>query len=425
MLGTVSTCLSLGLAVLVLGQLPLVWAFVRALRRKRPLLPSKPSEASLATAPKAAMILCLRGPDPFLADTLRAAVAQEYPNYRLFVVIDHPDDPAWRVVDQALGSPLPEHVETVLLRDRRETCTLKCSSLVQVVSDLDDSFDFVALLDADTVPHRTWLAELAGPLADPLVGAATGNRWYMPQQRSWGALVRYLWNSAAVVQMYCYGIPWGGTLAVKLTELRETDLLDRWAHAFCEDTMLFASLRRRGRRVVFVPTLMMVNRESCSLAGFFYWVRRQLLTARLYHPGWPAVMFHGLITTLSLVTGAVALALALAFQNGTAAAWLAFGLLFYTASMPILLGVLEQSVRINVAGRGDSVAWMTWSTPFRLVAAIPLTQAIYAAALISAALVRRVEWRGVTYRVDGPRGIRLIAYEPFRATANAPEHGSL
>ena len=40
-------------------------------------------------------------------------------------------------------------------------------------------------------------------------------------------------------------------------------------------------------------------------------------------------------------------------------------------------------------------------------------------------LVRRVEWRGVTYRVDGPRGIQLIAYEPFCATANAPEHGSL
>ncbi|MDZ7616412.1 MAG: glycosyltransferase, partial [Patescibacteria group bacterium] len=273
--------------------------------------------------------------------------------------------------------------------------------------------------------HRTWLAELGEALADPRVGVATGNRWYMPRQRTWGALVRYLWNAAAVVQMYCYGIPWGGTLAVKLAALRQGDLLHRWAHAFCEDTMLYAAMRQQGRRVAFVPTLMMVNRESCSLAGFFYWVRRQLLTARLYHPGWPAVVFHGLITTLTLAAGAVALALALAFQQGTAAAWLAFGLLFYTASMPLLLGSLEQSVRINVAARGESVAWMSWSTPFRLVVAIPLTQAIYAAALVSAALVRRVEWRGVVYRVDGPRGIQLVEYQPFRATANTPEHGSL
>ena len=73
----------------------------------------------------------------------------------------------------------------------------------------------VALLDADTIPHRTWLRELVAPLADPRVGAATGNRWYMPAEAGWAGLVRYLWNAAAVVQMYCYGIAWGGTLALK------------------------------------------------------------------------------------------------------------------------------------------------------------------------------------------------------------------
>ena len=424
-MNTLAMIVSLGLVVLVIGQLPLVAAFLRALRRASARSPEAPENAPSGKTPKAAMILCLRGSDPFLADTLRAAVAQDYSDYRLFIVIDHPDDPAWGIVDQTLGAPLPEHVETVLLRDRRETCTLKCSSLVQVVNDLDDAFAFIALLDADTVPHRTWLSELAAPLADPQVGAATGNRWYMPQRRSWGALVRYLWNAAAVVQMYCYGIPWGGTLAVKLAELRETDLLDRWAHAFCEDTMLFAALRRRKLKVAFVPTLMMVNRESCSLSGFFYWVRRQLLTARLYHPGWPGVMFHGFITTFGLGFGAIALIASLLLSAWTAAAWLACGLLFYGGSMPVLLGVLERGVRASVAVRGESTVWMHWTTPFRLVAAIPLTQAFYAAALISAALVRNVEWRGVTYRVAGPRSIHLLDYKAYSPDQDAVEHGSL
>ncbi|MDY0165514.1 MAG: glycosyltransferase family 2 protein [Thermoguttaceae bacterium] len=416
---------SSGLVVLALGQLPLVWVFIRGLRRRSP--PPDPTQSGRPSTPvpKAAMILCLRGPDPFLAETLQAAVAQDYADYRLFVVIDHPDDPAWCVVEQTLGAPPPQHVEFVQLSNRRETCSLKCSSLVQVVENLDESFDFVALLDADTVPHRTWLAELAAPLADPLVGAATGNRWYMPGQRSWGALVRYLWNAAAVVQMYCYGIPWGGTLAVKLAELRETDLLDRWAHAFCEDTMLFAALRRRGRRVAFVPTLMMVNRESCSLGGFFRWVRRQLLTARLYHPGWPAVLFHGLITTFGLGVGAGGLAVALAMQLWNAAFWLASGLLVYGAAMPVLLGVLERGARAVVAPRGEPVDWMHRTTPLWLVAAIPLTQAVYFAALLSAAFTRRVDWRGVVYQVDGPRQIRLLEYEPFRSEIGSPEEVSL
>ncbi|MDZ7618485.1 MAG: glycosyltransferase family 2 protein, partial [Patescibacteria group bacterium] len=147
---TVSVGLAVGLVVLVLGQLPLLWAFIRVLRRRSSMSPTGPTSEDANRTPKAAVILCLRGPDPFLADTLRAAVAQDYPNYRLFIVIDHPADPAWQVVEESLGSPLPAHVETVQLRDRRETCTLKCSSLVQVVSDLDDSHDFVALLDADT-----------------------------------------------------------------------------------------------------------------------------------------------------------------------------------------------------------------------------------------------------------------------------------
>ena len=83
-----------------------------------------------------------------------------------------------------------------------------------------DSQSNLPLADADTIAHPTWLRELAGALADPTVGAATGNRWYMPDEISAAAMVRYLWNAAAIVQMYCYRIAWGGTLAVKTSVLR-------------------------------------------------------------------------------------------------------------------------------------------------------------------------------------------------------------
>ena len=44
--------------------------------------------------------------------------------------------------------------------------------------------------------------------------------------------------------------------------------------------MLKTQLGAIGQRVAFVPSLMMVNREDCSMGVFFRWVKRQLLTAR-------------------------------------------------------------------------------------------------------------------------------------------------
>ncbi len=47
--------------------------------------------------PKTAVILCLRGADPYLRQCLRALLQQNYPQYELKVVVDHQDDPAWNV----------------------------------------------------------------------------------------------------------------------------------------------------------------------------------------------------------------------------------------------------------------------------------------------------------------------------------------
>jgi hypothetical protein len=108
-----------------------------------------------------------------------------------------------------------------------------------------------------------------------------------------------------------------------------------------------------------------------------------------------------------------------------AAFWFAFGLVVYTASMPLLLGMLEYGVRAIVASRGEPIGWMHWATPFWLVAAIPLTQVLYAAAMLSALLVRHVDWRGVTYRIDGSRQVRLLRYKPFSPETKTGQQMSL
>jgi GT2 family glycosyltransferase len=392
---------------LLIVQVPLVLAFLRVLHRW------KSFRRDDAPCPKAAVVLCLRGPDPFLADCIRAILNQEYPNYELRVVVDSRDDPAWEVVERAVTELGANNVQIAPLTERRETCSLKCSSVVQAVGELDESFEVVALVDADTVPHQTWLRDLVAPLADPQVGATTGNRWYMPRDGSWGSLIRYWWNAAAVVQMYCYRIAWGGTVAVKTEVFRRSDLLERWGNAFCEDTMLKRQLAGLGLKVVFVPSLMMVNRESCDITGFFGWVRRQLLTARLYHPLWPAVVAHGVFTFLAPVIAFGLAAYAAIEGNGEAAAWAGGGLVGYELALFPLALPSEAIVRRIVRARGEPTQWLSFTTAMKTMVALPLTQLVYTAALISTQCLRKVDWRGVKYCIDGPWRIRLIEYRPY------------
>ncbi|MCG8449560.1 MAG: glycosyltransferase family 2 protein [Pirellulales bacterium] len=396
------------LLIIIVVQAVLVLGFARTLCKKPVELLSDDQ------APPALVILCLRGTDPFLEDCLDGLLNQDYPDFDIRVVIDHPEDPAHEVVSAKLKSRGASRAKIEFLEEKRTTCSLKCSSLVQVASRLDPRYELMAQLDADTVAHPTWLRELATALADEKVGAATGNRWYMPHNPSVGALVRYGWNAAAIVQMYWYEIAWGGTLAVKTRVLRETDVLERWGNAFCEDTMMFAVLKEVGMKVRFVPTLMMINREDCTLGGFFRWVSRQLLTAKLYHPAWPAVLGHAIVTTLAPAVALATFVYASLQGNHTAAAGLAAGLVGYELSLALLLLPMEAAVRRIAESRGQPGRWLFFMGAMKFLSIMPLTQIVYPTALAAACWMRATRWRGIDYRIDGPWQIKMQAYRPYQ-----------
>jgi cellulose synthase/poly-beta-1,6-N-acetylglucosamine synthase-like glycosyltransferase len=381
--------------IVTVGFLRVLWRF----RRTR---------ADADYCPKAAVILCLRGCDPFLQKCLESILTQDYPDYEVHIVVDRVEDPAWKVAESLVEryGAKRAHIET--LGTRHGTCSLKCSSVTQAIDGLDDSIEVVALVDADTLAHPTWLRELAAPLKDERVAVTTGNRWYMPESSTWGAMVRYLWNAAAVVQMFWDGVCWGGTLAIKRSVLVDGEILDRWRHAICEDTMLFQRLRERKMRVEFVPSLMMVNREECQLGACFSWIRRQLLNMRLYHPLWPLVLLHGVGTTLVLIVTVAAMAIAAIGGNWAAALWCAAGLAVYESIMVSLLWPLEFAVRRIAQAQGGATRWLSARTIFRLVPAIVLTQFVYTFALFGAHFARKVSWRGIHYRIAGPWEIERL-----------------
>ncbi|MBV6625863.1 MAG: glycosyltransferase family 2 protein [Rivularia sp. (in: Bacteria)] len=386
----------------------LTFSFVFSLRKPQSnCLPDK-------LLPKTAVVLCLRGVDPFLSQCIEALLNLDYPDYELRIVVDSCQDPAWKMVNQLVKDYPDKKVKVSPLAFPLSTCSLKCSALVQAVSELNDDFKVVALVDGDTVVHANWLRELVTPLHDSQVGATTGNRWYLPQGKYWGTTIRYLWNVASVPQMYFYGICWGGSLAIKTEIFHQTELLQEWEKALCEDTMLFQILRVRGLRIKFVPSLMILNREECQLTSFFQWGKRQLLNTRLYHPFWWAIVCYSLVMNVLPIWAGMQLETAMLNRQWLDAFYLGSATTLNLASLPIFLIILEYQVRTVINTRGEKLPSFSISKVLKIVLVIPFAQIISTIALISSLNMKRVKWRGITYRINGPWDIRLIQYRPYK-----------
>lgn len=382
-------------------------AFIRALRRPQPSL------AADGDCPRAAVLLSVRGDDPFLAQCIEGLVRQDYPRYIVRIVVDHVEDPAWDVIDRVVKRHPGAPVRVEPLAERFGACTLKVNSLLQAIEGLEEPCEVLAVLDADVIPHRTWLRELVGPFRDKDVAATTGNRWYMPARPALASLVRYAWNAGAAVQMHWGRCTWGGGMAFRASLLRETDLRQRWRQAVASDTALDAAIRQTGGRVAFVPALTSINRESCTLKSFWRFVRRQLLHSRLKGTDWPLIVLHAVGTTGAQLAAFALLLVACARGRNLAAALAGGGLAAYGFTMFALLASLEAAVRQAVRGRGETTRWIAPGTILKLLIAVPLAQIVHLAVLPTVGWVREVVWRGVVYRIEG-RGVRLVHYEPYR-----------
>lgn len=390
------------------------WQAVLTLRFVSKLRCSQMARLEDEDCPKTVVILCVRGGDPFLEKCLDGLVKQSYPSYDIRVVVDHELDPALPLVRAVQERSSTKNLKFGILKNRRDTCTLKCSSLLEAVEDLDDSYEAIALIDADTVPHSDWLRELVTPLREAKIGAATGNRWFAPSNPTLGAVVRYFWNVFAIVQMFEFRIPWGGSLALKMEVVRESDLLERWSRAFCEDTMTLAALRELNLGLAFVPSLLMVNRENCSVPDFFRWVIRQLLTVRFYHPCWSLVLTHGIITSLIPVLVGAFLVAANWFGDWQSY-WMVSAVFGYLVLMVSLWVLIEASIKRNLAARGQNASWMKPSAVLRLMVAIPILQVLYPVILGKTLLAKNVSWREMDYNLSGPWKVSFSKYEPYQA----------
>ena len=123
---------------------------------KRPVNP--------AFQPPAAVFMSVRGCDPSLEKSLRGLLDQTYLNYQVYVVVDHVSDEAWDRVQHVKREFDMENRLTVLeLDEPLNSCSLKCSALVQAISHMAADTELVVLVDSDVIPHQEWLMQATSP----------------------------------------------------------------------------------------------------------------------------------------------------------------------------------------------------------------------------------------------------------------------
>ena len=364
--------------------------------------------------PKTAVILCLRGADPFLPHCLRSLLQQNYPQYDLKLIIDSQKDPAFKIASETINQLRATNVQISTLRAVRHNCSLKCSSLLQAVSDLDNAYPVIAFIDADTVVHSEWLRELVTPLLDDKVGLTTGNRWYVPTGNYWGSLVRYSGNVSTVVQMFLFQIPWGGTLAIKTEVLNRIKLLDKWGEVLTDDMLLHKLIKQQKLQIKFIPSLLMLNREESSCSNLLESLKRLIISSKLYHPRWLAIVSEA-YSSILIPNVVIIIIFHLLFEDQ----WYAAALLFlsyisYTIGLVLLMLLMELGIHQVLHNQGEKIPKLSPIIVLKMFIAIPLTQWVYGLIMLSSLWTSSITWRGITYRIQGRENIRLIEYRPYQ-----------
>jgi len=375
--------------------------------------------------PKTVVCLNLRGLDPFLKTALPALLNQDYPNYDVIIVVDHPDDPVYALAEEVIKASDKNNVKIGVLKNRKETCSLVNSSLIQTIQKNQNDYEVVAMIDADAMPHKTWLRELIAPLLNKKIGAVTGQRWYFPPRANMGDLIRYIWNIPAVLQMIFFRIPWGGSLAIRIDVLQKCKVLDYYEKALVQDVPLFNILKSHGYTIEFVPSVLMINRESVTLSSLVPWIQRQLLWAILYHSSWWKIVMHGILVTIVPLLLLTLIATSTLLNETFIAVLASLTLIGYVGITLCQLLLLEYLVRRIIKKRNEFTKWLT---PLKLIAFIPamiLTQLFYPKALLFALFSRNIEWRGINYRIDAPLKVKMLNYEPYQIKKRKNKNSSL
>jgi cellulose synthase/poly-beta-1,6-N-acetylglucosamine synthase-like glycosyltransferase len=270
-------------------------------------------------APKATVIVPVKGMEEGLKENLASLAELDYPDYELIVVAKSEAD----LPRQAL----PPRAKIVLAGEGDPGTGEKINNLLAAVATMRSESEVLAFADSDGCAGKQWLRALTAALAEPDVGAATGYRWHLPARATAAAMLRSVWNAVIAGGMGPgrNNFVWGGAAAIRVETFRALNVPAWWRGAISDDYRLSQAVRAAGLRIAFAPGALAASTDSTGMFEFLDWIRRQMRITRFYAPRlWWLALFAHLVYCAAMagglglaLGGSVPAALALAIQLGT------------------------------------------------------------------------------------------------------------
>ncbi|MGH9454685.1 MAG: glycosyltransferase, partial [Terriglobia bacterium] len=369
--------------------------------------------------PSAALIIPCKGLDIGFEENIGAYLTQDYPDYRVILVVCAENDPAFpvlrRIAENQNGIPSARPAKiSLVIAGISEVNGEKVNNLLVALERVDAKAEVLAFADSDACPNQGWLRALISPLADPSVTVSSGFRWYLPSS-TFASRLQAAWDSVIVTMLgdHNRNIPWGGSMAIRAEVFRRLKIAEKyWQGTVSDDYGVAQAVRDAHGVIRFEPRCLVPSQSDTGLKSVLRWTLRQIILTRVYSPRlWLLGMLSFGLYALGMFTGVAALVSpSLNIGARAQAATLLVAI--------VTLGVAKGRLRLIAAHR---------SFPQHLERLRRHGACYWELAILTpwvmfwnfsvAAFARRIEWRGTVYDLKSRTQLSILRRSASREQA--------
>lgn len=345
-------------------------------------------------APKAAVILPVKGCSSALPKILQAYANLDYPDYELVIAVEAENDPVLQIASQLLNGRARRL--RMLVAGKTELGSQKIANQLAAWQSLNGDVQLVCFADADAIPSKDWLQCLADwTLLKPQRILVSGYRWFTPLDYSLPTLMACLINNAVAFlpRHRGWNLAWGGAMASHQALLKHLDLEQVWQGVASDDLVLTQAVIEQGGYVEQIRDLLVLTPVSFGWRPLLEFVRRQYTMLWLYarpYWWWAAV----LVAPLSLLWAYAIWLSCTANGLGAAVIVLIYGL--------ELLKALKRRQFILAKWPGQILGDRSNLYSAIAVLAYPLVTIFHSACILSTFFRKRFVWAGIHYDARKP-----------------------
>jgi ceramide glucosyltransferase len=356
---------------------------------------------------RVALFAPCKGLDLDFEANIRALFQQDYDNYEITFIVENTDDPAYAAIRCAMSehSWVPARV---IVAGRATDSGQKVHNLRVATEHISPRVRYLAFVDSDARPRPEWLRSLVSHLEQPGLGAVTGYRWFTPARPTVANALVYSMNCdvMSLLTRSSHYLIWGGSWAIRHEVFEALNLRNAWKGTLSDDLVASRLMRAARLGVRFEPGCVVASPLDMSLGEAMSFIRRQYLVARLYTFDWWIFSLVAASFSNAIWLGNLAV-LIWSLLTGSPSPWIPIALsgVFY------LLTVYRGSVRQDLV-RTYFPHWERASRRIRGfdIWANPLVEFFHGIGVVSSALGRCINWRGIRYHVVPGGQLRKILH---------------